>query len=143
MSVTKEAERPTTRRANTAEGEETAQAKYERERAERARSREEAASKERVRRAGLTPTQLAEDDAKRAGETAKENERVSKLTDAERVAEADKRDPLPPWQLRLPSGKVIDVLEQGPISLVATDGRALDGEDRAAALAFYLDYARS
>lgn len=113
---------------------------WDRESNERGLKRAEEADHERVRRAGMTPAEIAVDDAKKAGEAEKERQRVAKLTDAERFEELEKSEPIPPWQKRLPSGKVFDARAQTPIVLVATNGTSLDGGDLAAAREFYFEY---
>jgi hypothetical protein len=124
---------------------ETAEQKWDREARERAESKARDNEKEQVRRAGMTPEELRADDAKKAAVNQAEAARWNGLTQDERNKELD--DPksahaelLPPWQKRLPSGKVVDAREQRPIHLYATNGTSLDAGDRQEAMDFYLKY---
>jgi hypothetical protein len=122
---------------------ETPDQTWEREQRDRADERREAADKETIRRAGLTPELLRADDAKKGAENEKERLRWERMTTAERNDELAKTEPVPPWQTRLPGGKIFDARAQRPLVLFATDGSSLDSGDAAAAMEFYLEYVTS
>lgn len=130
----------TTAKADAKAAAETDEAKWERDEAERAAKAKEAAAKEQDRRAKLSTDELRADDRKKEVEGEKERARIADLTPAERNAELDKSEPLPPWQKRLSNGKVFDARTQPRIVLVASDGTAIEGADRDEARAFFFEY---
>lgn len=115
-------------------------AQWEADEAERADAARADARAERERRAGMTAEQRQLDDAKKENKALTDAEELAAMTPEERKTKLDKDAPLPPWQLRLTSGKVYDVRSQEQPVFVATDGMALDGADRAEAREFYIEY---
>jgi hypothetical protein len=133
------------RGAKGAPKDETDEQRWEREQRDAAQERAERGQSLQLRRAGMTPQELAVEDAKTQQEATAEAARFNALTQEERNKELDDPkspyyEPLPPWQLRLSDGRIFDAREQRPITFYATDGRALSSGDARGAREFYFEY---
>jgi hypothetical protein len=131
----------TRRRAKDGEkAAETEEQVWERTQRERAEAARDAADKNRIRRAKMSADELREDDAKIAADGAAQARKFDAMTQEERNEFLDENEPLPPWQHRLSTGRIVDAREQRPIQLTATDGRVLTGGESQEAREFYLEY---
>lgn len=128
----------------------TVDQQYEGEQRERAEQRRDLTIADQERRVGLTPQELAIDDAKRLRDAEGESRRWDALSQTEKNAElddpkSDHYEPLPPWQTRLESGKVFDARmnAQAFAHLLNTDGTTPGAGERQEAMRFLLDYMTS
>lgn len=157
----KDAKSDRTERAERSEKTETKESKTDRanmtadqvwtaDQTKRAEERRDFAISEQERRAKLTPQELVIDDAKRQREAEAESRRWDALSQEEKNKELDDPksayyEPLPPWQTRLPSGKVFDARMNAQVfqHLLNTDGTTPTAGERQIAFEFLVEYMTS